>query len=490
MNCSVCHRPHHATKLPFLCVNDARGLLYESRVEHAKTLIQNDMLESQINAVLDGQPGTTQGEQSGARRAQLDQLRSQEDTIRERTDEIIAQADRLKVQIEAAKEEIREKRDIMARRKSDLESVSTTFPDRSSKHYEETEKAVVRARYKWNRCAKNMASTRAFLCEEAARLYGLRQVRKGSTRRYEIGGVEIIDPHAMNSASPEVISTSLAHIAHILVLTSHYLAIRLPSEITLPHRDYPRPTIFNINSSYKKDRITYGESGIKSQYQYGDQPGTRGPTPRPLFIDKPLPTLAKEDPQAYSFFIEGVSLLAHNIAWACCSQGVTFGDKDSYEDVCNMGQNLWRLLIGDQVHRRSVQPMFSSATPVAGSPEEEERVIETANPKSMIGYWSHGSAHSFLGSAEGTEFIRSFKLLAPMKIADKLKKQLSSEAPMLEWETIDGDEVEDGYEEPVLNKGRPGAGQAHYGVESIMSVQGGGGGTNGWTRVKNRGADR
>src|SRR5690606_11675929 len=107
------------------------------------------------------------------------------------------------------------------------------------------------------------------------------------------------------------------------------------------------------------------------------------------------PTLAKDDPSTYSFFIEGASLLAYNIAWACCSQGVSFGDKDSYEDVCNMGQNFWRLLIGDQLHRRSVEPTFpTSLTPPTGSPRDEDH-SEMTNPKLTIGRWSHGTVHSF-----------------------------------------------------------------------------------------------
>jgi hypothetical protein len=221
-----------------------------------------------------------------------------------------------------------------------------------------------------------------------------------------------------------------------------------------------------------------------------------------LFIDKPLPTLAKEDAPAYSLFLEGVSLLAYDIAWACCSQGVSFGDKDSYEDVCNMGQNLWRLLIGDQLHRRSVEPTFpSSLTPPTGSPRNESH-NEMANPKSTLGRWSHGTLHSFLGGAEGTEFVRNFKIVPPLKLADRLKKRLASEAPMLEWEKIEGEELEDGFEEGVLVRGHGSGGSAavrgDLGVASVMTVRtvGSNGGvsdsanpargTSGWTRLKNR----
>ncbi|KXX80082.1 hypothetical protein MMYC01_202872 [Madurella mycetomatis] len=498
MNCSICHRPHHAKKLPFLCAVDARNRLYESRVEYAQALMQTETDRSRVDAVLLSQAGESREQSAESQRAKADWLMAQEAAAADQTSRIIAQAELLKTKVDAARKEIAAKKDAIARRKSDLSSVAAGTQARRSRQLEETERSSQRSKYKWNRSADTMATTRAFLCEEAARLYGLRQVKKGSVRRYEIGGVEMFDLHAMNTLSPEVISTSLAHIAHILVLASHYLAIRLPAEITLPHRDYPRPTIFSLASSYKHGEVPFPGSALSSQTPSdGDQ--RHVPRPRPLFIDKPLPTLAKDDPSAYSFFVEGASLLAYDIAWACCSQGVSFGDKDSYEDVCNMGQNLWRLLIGDQLHRRSVEPTFpTSLTPPTGSPRDEDHG-EMTNPKLTIGRWSHGTVHSFLGGAEGTEFVRNFKILAPLKLADRLKKRLSSEAPMLEWEKIEGDEVEDGFEDGVLVRGHGsgGSGARDLGVASIMTVRTVGTtrglsdgnttrGTSGWTKLKNR----
>ena len=164
-----------------------------------------------------------------------------------------------------------------------------------------------------------------------------------------------------------------------------------------------------------------------------------------------------------------------------------------------MGQNLWRLLIGDQLHRRSVEPTFrASLTPPTGSPRDEDRG-EITNPKSTIGRWSHGTLHSFLGGAEGTEFVRSFKIMPPLKLADRLKKRLSSEAPMLEWEKIEGDELDDGFDDGVLVRGHgsggSAAGRGDLGAASIMTARGVGSnggvsdspkGTSGWTRLKNR----
>jgi hypothetical protein len=263
--------------------------------------------------------------------------------------------------------------------------------------------------------------------------------------------------------SAEVISTSLAHIAHILMLASHYLAIRLPAEVTLPHRDYPRPTIFSVQSSYRHGDITFPGSALSQTATDSRGDGDNGhiPRPRPLFIDKPLPTMLKEDPSSYSLFIEGVTLLAYDIAWACSTQGVSIADKNSNDDVWNIGQNLWRLLIGDQLHRKAVEPTFPS-------PVDSSRDDDAQRTKSQVGRWSHGTTYSYLGGAEGTEYIRNFKLPSPIKLADRLKKKLSSEAPMLEWEKIDGEEARAGDEE-----GEEG---------SSRTV-----GLNGWTKLKNRG---
>lgn len=262
--------------------------------------------------------------------------------------------------------------------------------------------------------------------------------------------------------SPEVISTSLAHIAHILMLASHYLAIRLPAEVTLPHRDYPRPTIFSVQSSYRHGDVFFLGSAVPQTAAdtRSDRRNGHIPRPRPLFVDKPLPLLLKEDPSSHSLFLEGVTLLAYDIAWACSTQGVSIGEN-SYDEVCNIGQNLWRLLIGDQLHRRAVEPTFPSP---AESPAEDD----AQRTKSQIGRWSHGTTHSFLGGAEGTAYIRNFKLPAPIKLADRLKKKLSSEAPMLEWEKIDGDEARAGDDEAGEAINRPA-------------------GLSGWTKVKNRG---
>lgn len=251
--------------------------------------------------------------------------------------------------------------------------------------------------------------------------------------------------------APELISTSLAHTAHILILVSHYLAIRLPAEIKTPNRDSPRPTIYTPVSSYQQvdadGRPT--DSNLMANFNSQGRSSEAGnaPRPRPLFIDRPLPVLAKEDPSTYSFFLEGVTLLAHDVAWACLSQNVHIGDRSSFDDVCNMGRNLYNLLIGQQLHNTQGAKLYPSlSTPGSLSDGDEADQTKPAPATPMMGRYSHGTSHTFLGSAAGTEFVRSFKLPAPIKLADRLKKKLTSELSVPEWEVVEnGDwEVEEG----------------------------------------------
>jgi hypothetical protein len=185
MDCSICHRQHEAKKLPFLCAVDARNRLYEGRVEIAQALIQCEEAERQAGQVADAHVASICEEQAA----------------RDRTNQIIAQADRLRAEIESARKDIHAKKEAITRKRSDLTSVSSGSLVRRSRQLDEMERSSQRIKFMWNRSAETMAATRAFLCEEAARLYGLRQVKKGNTKRYEIGGVEIFDLHAMNSES-------------------------------------------------------------------------------------------------------------------------------------------------------------------------------------------------------------------------------------------------------------------------------------------------
>jgi hypothetical protein len=182
------------------------------------------------------------------------------------------------------------------------------------------------------------------------------------------------------------------------------------------------------------------------------------------------------------------------------------GEDCSFEDICNIGRNLFNLLIGSRP-RPPPNSRTSSAqsTPTKGNGRDGDTDAEDKrnSSASVMGRYSHGSAHSFLGSAEGAEFIRSWKLPSPIKLADKLKAKLMSEAANAEWDELQERdwEIEDamGDDGVVVGARREGDRNNRFGMHSVMSIRtvmdavemvGPDGdrkpGTSGWTKVKPR----
>lgn len=454
MECDICYREYDGKRLPFLCTVDARNQIYEPRYKHLQVILENDALQSEINSLLDN---SNQLGQDAVELARASQRRAEATTSH-----ILAAADRLRNDIKAAREEIQARKASISRRRSDLATLSEGLPERRSKQEYEVDKTTQRLRYQWAQSAEDMASCRSFLCAEAADLYGLERVTAkggdGGSWEYHIGKVPALDLRDMNcmslsyrfpfpnhifppstyetsswltkppsALSPEVITTSLGHIAHVLMLASHYFAIRLPAEVTLPHRDYPFPTIFNIASSYRHPPVPFpGISSTTTPVAPATEPNPkRLPRPRPLYIHRPLTQLFRDDPATYSYFIEGVALLAHDIAWLCSTQGLTFSEKGSFDEICQLGRNLYNLLIGSQ------RESDTNSTPNGKG--------EHANDLNWIGRFSHGTAFYNLGAAEGADAIKSFRLPSTSRFADRLRKKLAGDAPLPDWEVLEDD---------------------------------------------------
>ncbi|EFW99248.1 hypothetical protein CMQ_5669 [Grosmannia clavigera kw1407] len=507
MNCDICGRHYHAQRLPFLCPIDARNQLYEHRLAHAAALIQNEQLEQQVNGeLLLSSAADAEDEKPPAKRQQqlkrqpkqrdalsaksrLDAWECERQEILERTNDVVQRAEKLRADLEAARSELERRKDTNRRRRSDLAAASNGTATRRSRMQDEVERSISMTRFKWNRSYDAMAATRGFLCMEAAKLYGLRRLKRGSTVHYEIGGREIVNPYSMSNLQPEVISTSLGHVTHILMLACHYLSIRLPAEVTLPHRDYPRPTIFSLSSSYSHGDVPFpGTATFQPSHAAGrdHEPFQRVPRARPLYIDKQLPVLSKEDSWSHTMFLEGVALLAYDIAWACGSQGVPIGERSSFDDVFNIGRNLYNLLIGSQLLNNPAGRIFStSSTPASpggtmrqtdGGVGGGREINEFGKAATMMGRYSHGTAHTFLGD----DVIRAFKLPSPNRLADRLKTRLSSESTLPDWEVLDDEswaaDDHNNMEDGVLSKGGQQNGGSRapdrrlFGVESVASV--------------------
>ncbi|KAI0521456.1 hypothetical protein F5B22DRAFT_538925 [Xylaria bambusicola] len=516
MNCDICERAHHPKRLPFLCVVNARNELYEGRIANAKILMEIEAIESKVNKLLSENDASSASSTSNRpSRAYIESCASEENKIRERTERIIASADKLRDKVAAAKKMIEESRAALAQRKSDISAASQAVKARRTREIDETRKAIKMKKYTWDREYEAMTQYKAALCMEVAKLYRLQRVRRGNPVRFEykIGGIDIVDLQNMNSVQPELISASLSYIAHLLFLASHYLSIRLPAEITLPHNDYPRPTIFSLSSSYQHDEVAFpGSSPIPTDTR--DRQFTNVPFPRPLFIDKPLTTLSKEDPATHNAFIEAVCLLAYDIVWLCRTQGVPVGDiNNHFDSFASIGRNMYNLLINSSLQRNPQQIADDIGNSLVAN--EGNGPAELGKGAPRMGLYSHGSGHTFLGSAAGNDLMRNFKLPNPIKLADKLKSKLNHENPIPEWEVLDDDAwaPDDGDDGVFIGGARPNPrynDRARYGFESYMSVntvKSGGNGdtqmatghgfngksrekgernTNGWTKVKPR----
>ncbi|KAI1406273.1 UV radiation resistance protein and autophagy-related subunit 14-domain-containing protein [Hypoxylon fuscum] len=481
MSCDICQRAHHQKRLPFFCAVDARNELYEGRLANARILMEAEELESRVTKLLSNTDGSTGPMTDRSSRAYIENCASEEHKAKARTERIIASADKLREEMAAARKEIEERKASIAQKKSDISAASQGTAVRRNREIEETKKAVKMSKYTWDREYDAMTQYRAALCMEVAKLYRLQRVRRGNPVRFEykIGGLDIIDLHNMNNAQPELMSASLAHITHLLWLTSHYLSVRLPAEITLPHNDYPRPTIFSLQSSYHHGDVAFpGTSLLPPDPQ--DRQFAHVPHPRPLFIDRPLSTLAKEDPQAYGSFLEAVCLLAYDVVWLCRTQGVPVGDNSNIstlEDFACLGRNLYNLLINSS-HLRNPQQIADTPTPSQANGGSNP-AAELGRTGLRMGLYSHGTAHTFLGSAAGNELTRSFKMPTNSiaRLVDKLKAKLVRENPVPEWELLEDDAwtPDDALDDGVLvggtpGKGLPGAPGHRFGIESYMSV--------------------
>jgi hypothetical protein len=232
MQCDICFRTG-GNKLPFLCPTDARNQLYESRVQNAQILLKKDALDQKITSLLSPKlEGDNNTAEASTGRQNVDSIKVERDQVVDRTQQIIVHADELRAKVEQAREEIAKKKASLARRKSELASASNGSDARRGRQLDETEKSIRMTKYKWKKDHAALAISRTFLCGEAAKLYGLRRVRKnGGLENYIIGRVGIVDLRAMNSKStPNIVKS---------VLTFPKLQVRPRSQ-----RLYPMSYIF------------------------------------------------------------------------------------------------------------------------------------------------------------------------------------------------------------------------------------------------------
>lgn len=505
IHCDICFRPC-SRKLPFLCATDARNQLYEPRLRHAEVLLQNDALSQEIAALTtedpalltddtqaippslspDAEPSEHPDRTPQQLAFDIDGALAERDASAARTAEIIRKADALRTSVTHARASIAIRKAELAARARALEKARNGLAARQQKALDDLAKASKMNTYRWNHAHALTVQARAFLCYQAANLYGLQRVRArggGGGEEYMIGGVRIVDLRYMNGASATLISTSLGHVAQLLVLASRYLSVRLPAEITLPHADYPLPTIFSVASSYTDLPVPFpGAPSSTSSPSTSRLLTTHGrsrtppplnlnlPRPRPLFVKTPLPRLAREDQGAYTTFVEATALLAYDVAWLCKSQGVDISTGGGvgkekavpFEDMTALGKNLYNLLVGGRAPPAA--PSAAGVPTVASGDSGSEGL--------GMGRYSHGARHSSLVGKAGEELVRGFRLLGPVKMADRLRRDLLAEVVGAGWEMVEGEEA--GEEEE--GKGDGGGGGEGEGRGGGSKTGGGGDG--------------
>lgn len=189
------------------------------------------------------------------------------------------------------------------------------------------------------------------------------------------------------------INVALDHLAHLLVLVAHYLGLKLPNEIILAGRDNPSTSMRGLLNN-------------------------RHMAVRPLSVEAPLAQLASENQIVHSKFVEGVSMLALDIAWLCFSQGLPVNEV---EDASNIGHCMWRLLVAKD---------------------------STAATNGGFGKMSHATNNGFLASARQEAVMAGFKLRYNV-IADKVRYTLHGETIVADWDMVadaekDGDQAATG----------------------------------------------
>ncbi|KAL8703639.1 MAG: hypothetical protein Q9201_003177 [Fulgogasparrea decipioides] len=423
MHCNICHRSP-STGLPHHCTVCARDCLYKSRVNLARALLEQEAARNQVDQSLNvsraraSKPSVV--DQSTAKDDSapfaFESISVDESAVKEQTSLILDHSDHLRVEVGKVKEEIASRRASNTKRKEELARARQELAHHAAADLGSAQKAIGRIQHRWDTLHSRTAESRLLLSE-------------------------------VNS-----VSATLAHLVHLL---SHYLSLRLPAEITLPHRDYPLPTILPPSSSYLVHQIPFPITNPVPSSQSSPSVSralSRGqkPRPQPLYLKTKLSLLAKADPHAYRVYVEGMTLLAWNVAWLCKSQGIDVG-ATSWEDVCDLGKNLWRLSTAERRGAAIASDAQSRPTqqgreadlrrPTLARPRDIQQTAVTS-PHILLGQHSHETVHSNLASATGSEHMRGWRLQDPATVVERVKQMLQSDRTGAGWEILEGNEWE------------------------------------------------
>lgn len=382
-------------------------------------------------------------------RDEMLQLNAQLDLMKERTETLRSEMIEQRKKIAAAKAQ-------NAQRRSDAGSAKFNLEDRSNKELEIAQSSIRRKTRRWNLVHQEIINRRAISCRDAAQLAGLERRKYSDEGRivhvYTIGhGWLIPDLRDLRDVEVEKFNASITHVTVLTQRIANYLGLRLPAEIISPQHDCSLPTILSPEASYAHRAIIFPK--LPGEKPTGNSPATSRiletrPTSkaRPVFLTESLTKLLKDDPTAFGMFIEGISLLAWDIAWLCKTQGME--NFTSWKDVCNMGENFWRLLSG---------PSYAAGTVSDAESQRSGDKARISRVPTTFGLHSHATAHTFFGS-DAIVLMDEWKL-RPAEVMRqcimKIRQHLINTIRGPEWEVIDSKEGANDYDdlardEPVL----------------------------------------
>lgn len=514
MECDICSRSSQQA-IDLLCAACARNAIYLPRLEHAQLLLDKDSLNRKLeerinNSLPEGSDVAADGDLKIGRenwKAHMEGIYTNETQKRiaaakdgqgHMRDEIAE----LRHQIEALKNRIAEK-------KQTLEGIERVMPIRRDSYIGNVSGTNTKALSSLSRIQQKSAEDRAKLCREAASLMRLRQRRRQrdvlARDQFSIAGLTLPDLREISNLRCADLSSVLGSVAHLTLRVAFYLGMRLPAEIVEPFADYPLHTILTPAASYKgikpDAQSTQASMAVSTSSSASRDDTNTSLRPRPLSIgagvrEERVFTFQKRDEQSFRYFVEGVSLLAWDVAWLCRSQGFTNG-TESWEEICNMGRNLHQMLVAnpqtpgisriqsERALQKRVSPSRKSSTPLSEG-------VRAINGK--LGQNSDLVAASHDKKTAMRDILSLWEYASWHKIAIPLRKMLLAEIASTEWELLQDEEWDDGgeqFNEAVIVKSRPLDAHQYDDARSIMSVKprsddDAAKGTSGWMKLKSR----
>ena len=532
MECGICERGFSAGRKP-TCASCTQATLYGPRIQQAASLLSREKVHAHVEAIV--RPGNDgilaalpedadwDAITGGIKTHSFERAKAEQEAAEEKVKVVTEKAEGLRRQIEEYRAVAADQKERNQRRRKDLATERTQLEKRKARASEPVNLAKKKAGHRLDKVHNRTMEARQYLCREVSSLGGLQKTKRGDDKtEYRLSSVPIPDLRDLNGTNgrmrmeavetssgtkhpaefPELVSASLDSICRFLGICCHYLSIRLPAEIILPHNDFPHAAILPRDSSYRTSNVRYpGLGGSHSSSPETSRLLYRSDLSRPrlLQLDRPFAQLQKEDPKTAAFFLEGVSLLAYDLAWLCRTQG--FDSVMSFDDISALGRNLYHLFPGKDSKSRNRPVLTGNVTSATNNTERTVNSASDSKPK--FGSHSHGSLRHSLAGYEG------FALFGPdsdwkvsvARLTDQLRVRLRDQTERAEWHYVDDTEWDEVLEDekPVLVGGARRSLDAKGPAMSVMTVAPHDGtgeertsrpkGNSGWMKVRGRGGE-